>query len=523
MSRTGITFNAQWIVQLRPYQEDTITQYDALTAKGVRAPLIVAPTGSGKTLIAAAIMQRNDTDRFLFLAPRRELIFQTCRKLTEIGVPHGVILAGDKRMNLYARVQVASRDTLISRVMRTKRLVLPGIDRIIIDEAHIGLSDRFISLLDHWPNAQRIGLTATPCRSDGKALGTLYDELIEAATYTQLIEMGHLVRPRYFSVSEPDLRKVRTTAGDFNQLDLNAVMNRSELVGDIVEHWMKHAASRRTVVFATSIEHSVALAREFIAQGVSAEHVDAGTPYKEREEIFGRFSSGITQVLTNCTLASVGFDLPELDAVVFARPTKSLGLYLQMLGRGLRPAGGKSDCLVLDHAGNVHRHGFVTEERYWTLHGRYALDAELTRAAKEKKEEAGVVSLTCPVCRYVFEGSRQCPTCGYWFPRKAKALETRDGELVEIGSAKTASLGQKRHFYLELAGYADLKEYSGSWALHRYQDKFKEAPDWSWRTHVEKHGGLHPSIETVRWIKSRQIAYSRAKAKVKKRAQLAVV
>lgn len=480
---------------------------------------MVAPTGAGKTLIAAAIIERNNMERFLFLAPRRELIHQTCKKLTEIGVPHGVILAGDKRMNLYSRVQVASRDTLISRVLRTKRLVLQPFDRIIIDEAHIGLSDRFISLLAQWPKAQLIGLTATPCRSDGKALGSLYDELIQVSTYAELTRLGFLVPARYFSVSEPDLKMVRTTAGDYNQLDLDAVMNRSELVGDIVEHWLKHAADRRTVVFATSIEHSVALAREFIEHGVSAEHVDAMTPHKEREGTFERFSNGITQVLTNCTLASIGFDLPELDAVVFARPTKSLGLYLQMLGRGLRPAVGKSDCLVLDHAGNVHRHGFATEERFWTLHGKYALDEERTQAAKEKKDAEGVVSLTCPVCHYVFEGSRQCPACGFWFPRKAKTLSTRDGELIEVGEKRIATLTDKRHFFLELSGYAELKEKSLGWASHRYKDKFGEWPDWAWRTHVEKHGGLDPSIDTVRWIKSRQIAYSRAR----KRAAVSVV
>jgi DNA repair protein RadD len=497
--------------QLREYQESAIARLDDYTSKGVQAPLLVAPTGSGKTVIMSAIVERNPSQRFLILVPRRELVHQTCRKLDDVGVRHGVILAGDNRLNLYARVQVASRDTLIARLLRKEKYKLTDFDRVLIDEAHIGMSARFQQLIGLWPNAQRIGFTATPCRSDGKALGQVYDELIEVSNYAELTKLGFLVPARYFSVSEPDLKKVRTTAGDFNQGDLDKVMNRSELVGDIVEHWMKHAASRRTVVFATSIEHSVALATEFIEHGVSAEHVDAMTPQSEREAIFHRFQNGITQVLTNCTLASVGFDLPELDCVVFARPTKSLGLYLQMLGRGLRPAGGKQDCLVLDHAGNVHRHGFATDERYWTLHGKYALDASRTKEAKKKKEaEQGIVAITCPQCKCVWEGSNQCPSCGYYFQQKAKGVETRNGQLVEIGKSKVESPESKMRFFLELAGLGEMKDYKSGWAANQYKERFGEWPEWKWKNHVDKFGGMDPSIETIRWVKSRMIRYSKA-------------
>ena len=135
-------------------------------------------------------------------------------------------------------------------------------------------------------------------------------------------------------------------------------MNQPQLMGDVVEHWLRHAADRRTVVFGTSVDHAIALAAAFRAAGVPAEHVDANTPTEEREAVFGRFRAGETQVLTNCFLAAYGFDLPAIAAVVLARPTKSLMLYLQMLGRGLRIDDGKRDCLVLDHAGCVHRFGF---------------------------------------------------------------------------------------------------------------------------------------------------------------------
>jgi DNA repair protein RadD len=418
-------------------------------------------------------------------------------------------------VNLYAKVQVASVDTLISRALRRQKLHhLPKFELIIVDEAHVGLTDTRARLLALWPDARIIGLTATPCRSDGKALGRVYDELVEVATVQELVDAGFLVKARYFSVSEPDLKKVRTTAGDFNQGDLDAVMNQSKLVGDIVGHWMEHAATRRTVVFATSIEHSVALAKEFLEHGVSAEHVDANTPQQAREAIFKRFATGATQVLTNCTLASIGFDLPELDCVVFARPTKSLGLYIQMLGRGLRPAPGKADCLVLDHAGNVLRHGFATDPRFWTLHGKYAEDLEKKERAKKEREAKGEKEIKCPHCRCVWVGGRECPECGYWFQPKSKAIETHDGRLVELGQMvsdiKNHTPQQKFQFFRELWGYAEVHGYKPGWAANKFKERYGVWPEWKWNGNLEQIGGCDPSIETSRWIRSRQIAYAKA-------------
>lgn len=501
--------------KLRPYQWRAIDKMELLVQGGVRAPLIVAPTGAGKTVVAAEIVRRNAGRRILFLAPRRELIHQTCRKLDEVGVQYGVILAGDGRSNQYAHVQVASVDTLISRVLRKQKLQAMAFDIVLIDEAHVGLTDTRQRLLDLWPGATIIGLTATPCRSDGKALGRVYDELVEVTTVAELVEQGYLCPARYFSVSEPDLKRVRTTAGDYNRLDLDGVMNRPKLVGDIVEHWMRHAADRRTVVFATSITHSAALAAEFVSHGVTAEHVDANSPQVLREAIFKRFSNGDTQVLTNCTLASIGFDLPDLNCVVFARPTKSLGLYIQMLGRGLRPAPGKRDCLVLDHAGNVHRHGFATDPRYWTLHGKYAEDLAKKERAQREKKEKGEVAITCKQCKCVYEGGAVCPACGWSPPPKIRPVGTEDGSLVEVTrdrmpSASSMTKDERRAFFLELSGYAQMKGWKPGWASHQYRERFGEWPEWAWKTHVDQHGGAEPSLTTARWVQSKMIARRKA-------------
>lgn len=488
---------------LRDYQHAALDRIAAAFAAGRRAPLLVAPTGSGKTVIAAEILRRavEAGQRCLFLAPRRELVHQTCEKLDHRGVRYGVLLAGDPRVHLYAPVQVASVDTLLARVVRRTRLTLPDFDLIIIDECHLGITAARRALLDHWPDARRIGLTATPTRKDGRALGVLYDELIEVATPAELTAQTHLVPARYFSVSEPDLARVHTVAGDFHNGELEVAMNQPRLVGDIVGHWLAHAAARRTVVFATSIQHSVALAAAFVARGVAAEHVDAGTPADARAAIFQRFRAGGSQVLTNCFLASYGFDLPELACVVLARPTKSLMLYLQMLGRGLRPADDKTDCLVLDHAGNVHRHGFATDERLWTLDGEHAL----VPAERQAHERVEAKLLTCPDCSCMFTGSRTCPNCGYYFAPKGKEVETLDGELVEIGATLNPGQQDRLAFFGELRGLARERNYKPAWAAHKFREKHGDFPPWHWNDEP----ALAPSINTRRWVQSRFIAWQR--------------
>jgi superfamily II DNA or RNA helicase len=488
---------------LRDYQQAALDRLAAAFAAGHRSPLLVAPTGSGKTVIAAELIRQavDRGERCLFLAPRRELVHQTCEKLDALAVRYGVILAGDPRTHLYAPVQVASVDTLLSRVVRRSRLTLPTFDLVLIDEAHLGITSARQKLLDTWPDAKRIGLTATPTRKDGRALGILYDDLIELATPAELTARGHLVPARYFSVSEPDLSRVHTVAGDFHNGQLDAAMNRPTLVGDVVQHWLSHAALRRTVVFATSIAHSVALADEFLRAGVAAEHIDAGTADAERTEIFKRFRTGGTQVLTNCFLASYGFDLPALSCVVMARPTKSLMLYLQMLGRGLRPADGKTDCLILDHAGNVHRHGFAADDRLWTLDGELAL-VPPDRKTQERTESK---TLTCPDCQCVFSGSRTCPECGYYFAPKGREVETIDGSLVEIGASLSPDRLDQMQFYLELRGLAHERDYKGGWTAHKYKERFGGFPPWAWNDLP----AVVPTIETRRWVQSRFIAWKK--------------
>ena len=504
---TDLFQNPPAALVLREYQHRAVAEVDQAFASGARAPLLVAPTGSGKTVIAAALIRREieSGGRALFIAPRRELIYQSSRALRDAGIGHGVILAGADHLHApEAKAQVASLDTLQSRIARRGLLrELPDFSLILIDEAHLFVTAKRAELLDRWPGARRVGLTATPIRRDGRALGVLCDRLIEVASVAALIEAGFLVPARYFRLSEPDLARVRVTAGDYNARDLDAAVNTSGLVGDIIVHWLRHAADRRSAVFCTSVRHSVAVAEAFQRAGVTAEHVDASTPTDEREAIFERFKSGDTQVLTNCFLASYGFDLPALSCVVLARPTKSLMLYLQMVGRGLRPAPDKGDCMVLDHSGAVHRHGFAHEDRAWSLDGHNDLSDRGTGSRAESTERK---QIDCPECRAVFTGTTTCPECGYRIPPKARDVETLDGKLVELGQSKGAPV-DRREFYAELRAFARERNYSPKWAAAQFRERFGAWPPFAWNDEPM----IAPSLVTRRWCKSRLIAYAKSR------------
>jgi superfamily II DNA or RNA helicase len=487
---------------LRPYQVEALAQLDAAFTAGRRAPLLVLPTGAGKTVIAAEWMRRLVAagQRVLFLAPRRELIAQASEKLDAVGVGHGVILAGaDPRDGLEAPVHVASVDTLVSRVLRHGTLEAPHYDLVIVDEAHLSITAVRKRLLACWPDARRVGLTATPTRKDGRALGVLYDVLIEPATTRRLVALGYLSPARYFSWPTADLRGVQVIAGDYNLGQLERVVNRSSLLADVVSTWMQRASDRRTVVYGVSIAHAVALAEAFRHVGVAAEHVDAKTPAPERAATFARFRAGTTQVLTNCFLAAYGFDLPELSCVVLARPTQSLMLYLQMLGRGLRIADGKTDCVVLDHSGAVRRFGFATEPREWRLTGTTALAPTPSRATPPREPK------TCPECHAVWMDGPACPECGYMLRPKGRLVDTLEGDLVEIG-VRTPEEIDRRAFYAELREYAAAHGFKPVWAALSFRDRFGIWPPWAWNGEPTRE----VSFATLGWITSRFIRWKKS-------------
>jgi DNA repair protein RadD len=354
--------------ELRSYQVDVLADVDRAVAAGQRHVLLVAPTGSGKTIVAGRLI-RNTVDRgqrVLIFAHRREIISQTSLKLLAEDIEHGIIQSGFPP-HLHFPVQVATIQTLAART-RSRRLELPAADLVIVDEAHHSTARTYRAVIAAYPDAILIGLTATPCRGDGRGLGGIFDVIIECPQVAELTARGHLVPAVIYAPAERlNLRGVQVRQGDYVEAQLAARVDRDDLVGDIVTQWHRHAEQRRTVVFATGVRHSMHIAAEFRRAGVCAEHVDGSTPKDERDAILARLASGETTVVTNCMVLTEGFDLPVMGCIVLARPTRKMGLYRQMIGRGLRPAEGKVDCTVLDHAGAVFVHGFPDDPVEWTL------------------------------------------------------------------------------------------------------------------------------------------------------------
>jgi superfamily II DNA or RNA helicase len=309
--------------ELRPYQVEVIAEFDRAVAAGQRRIILVSPTGSGKTVIASAIIKaaRYEGKRVVVLAHRREIIKQTSTKLYEHGIQHGII-AAEFPTRPFEPVQVASIQTLWQRAIRTEAMELPAADLLVIDECHHSPARTYRKIIDVYPEAILLGLTATPCRGDGRGLGGIFETIIECPQVAELIEQGYLVKTRVYAPVNPDLTGVRVEKGDYVESQLADRMNTAKLVGDIVTHWHKYGERRKTVAFTVNVGHSVHLRNEFIRSGVRAEHVDGSTPKDERDATLARLASGETELVSNCMVLTEGWDMPEVGCCILARPTK---------------------------------------------------------------------------------------------------------------------------------------------------------------------------------------------------------
>jgi superfamily II DNA or RNA helicase len=491
----------------RAYQQEIIGAVWKTIDEQARRVLMVLPTGGGKTVIASDIIGEalNRTWRVLILVHRRELATQMSRKLHSAQIDHGIIQAGFTPRTL-PHVQVASVQTLHARAIRSERMSLPRANLIVVDEAHhIRARTWGEIIIEAYPDAAVLGLTATPCRGDGRGLGGVFEALVEGPDVKRLTELGHLVPAVYYAPYRPDLKGVKVSKGDYAEGQLAEKMDRADLVGDIVTHWLKLAEHRRTVVFATSVAHSVHIRDSFRAAGVMAEHIDGATPVEDRDKILAKFAAGTVEVVSNCMVLTEGFDCPEIGCIVMARPTKHMGLYRQMLGRGLRAAAGKSDCLVLDHAGAVFEHGFADEPVTWTL--KEDKKAE-NRKHRERSDYQGTTLVACPECQAVRMSGSPCPSCG-WRPQpKPQAVQVGEGELAKVSRdgqilAEMTAM-QKRSFHAQLLWIAYDKGYKPGWAAFKFKEKFHHWP-------AGKPEPMQPEPAVKSWVRSRQIAYAKAR------------
>lgn len=408
-------------VELRAYQTAGIARARIL-ARTHRRVLLVAATGSGKTVIAASIISSSHakSKRVVFFAHRQELINQTMNKLIDAGVPRadiGVLMGSDPRADAGARVQVASIQTW------ARRSDAPAADLVFIDEAHCALSPSYRRAVAHYcaAGATVLGLTATPYRANGDGLGECFDVIEVVAQPSELVAQGFILDPTIYAGKErADLSAVRISNGDYDAAALGSAMDKPNLVGGVVENWARLAEGRRTICFAATVEHSQSLVAAFVDSGVAAEHLDAETPKDDRAAILARLASGATAIVSNVGVLVEGFDLPAVKCCILARPTKSCGLFIQQCGRALRPWQGQT-ALVLDHAQNAQRHGWPTADRAFTL------EKKLKRGKGEAPvKECHECQRMCPV------QARACPGCLCEFPVKPPdRVEARGSERLE--------------------------------------------------------------------------------------------
>ena len=405
---------------LRPYQQQAVNDLRMAYRSGAQSPLLVAPTGAGKTIILAAITQGAAARgrRILILVHRRELIHQASAKLAAIGVDHGVIAAGIPPAN--ASVQVASVQTLIRRLERAE-----SPDLIVIDEAHHAVSRSWRKVIDHWPNSLLLGVTATPVRQDGRGLGIVFDRLVLGPSTAELMHCKFLTLARIYAPPPvADLTGIHRRAGDYAIDEAAERMDRPTVTGDAISHYQRIGAGQPAIVFCCNVKHAEHVCAAFNHAGVQAATLLGCTDPVRRDATVAGFAAGAIQVLVTVDVVSEGFDIPAAGCAILLRPTQSLGLYLQQVGRVLRPAPGKQAAVVLDHVGNVHRHGWPDDPREWSL------DDRLKRAGSTGQPAPSV--RTCPECFAAFKPALLCPACGAYCAPPARVIRQQDGDLQEL-------------------------------------------------------------------------------------------
>ena len=409
---------------LRPYQSDLADLIRAAFQRH-RSVLAVAPTGSGKTVLFSYIASRAAArgHRVIIMAHRVELIDQISRSLTDFGTTHGYIAAGYPRAGRLP-VQVASVFTLARRLART-----PAPTLIIVDEAHHSVrATTWGKVLAAYPDARVLGVTATPIRLSGEGLGECFDDMIVGPTIEELTVSGALVPCKVYAPPLITTDGLHIRGGDFSANELSARADTAKITGDAVDHYRRHAHGRAAIAFCVSIQHAEHVAAQFEAAGYPARSVDGRMDRTLRRDIVAAFTAGHLKVLTSCDLVSEGFDCPRIEVGISLRPTQSFGLWMQQVGRCLRPWPGKSQALIFDHAGNTERH-------LWTpgMPVEWSLDGGLTRA---RKSDVEIHVRICPVCfAAVRSGPPLCLECGAQFPVKPRALDEEEGTLVEVDTA----------------------------------------------------------------------------------------
>lgn len=486
-------------LELHDHQTRAVNMLKHSLGKGHTRPMLQAPTGMGKTVLASAIVEGAlaKGNRVMFVVPAISLINQTAEKFIAQGITDIGVIQADHPWTDYSKpVQIASIQTLKRRDLSN----LPFVQVVIVDEAH-----RWFTFCEQWFRDWNgvifIGLSATPWT---KGLGKHYDDLLISTTTQELIDKGFLSDFRVYAPTHPDLKNVKIVAGDYHEGQLSEVMGEAKIVSDVVANWLEKAKGRATLLFAVDRAHAKKQQQDFLSAGVSAEYIDAFTDVKDRERIARAFHDGSVQVVCSVGCLTTGIDW-DVRCIVLARPTKSEMLFVQMIGRGLRTAEGKDHCLILDHSDTHLRLGFVTDIQHEQLD-----DGEYKKSSSSEPKEA--LPKECGSCGVLKPPKQhECLQCGFK-PEKQSEVQAADGELAELSRVQKKrhlefSIDEKRAVYQQFLSHAQDRGHSQGWVGHKYKAYFGTWPPNQFRNCMP----VEVTPEIASWIKSQNIRFAKSK------------
>jgi DNA repair protein RadD len=479
----------QHMTTLRDYQNSALKQTYA-SMRLHRKTILQLPTGSGKSHIAAALMEHalQNNKRVAFLVDRIVLGDQITDRLFEAGLPISVMQAQHPMYNPNKPIQICSIQTLARR----DRRYWPEVDLFIFDEAHMKYAI-VQEIMDKWDLIPWLGLTATPFT---RGLGLIWENLVVGITTKELIEQGFLCDYEAFGPDTPNLVGVRRSGGDYSAPDLETRMN--SITGNIVKHYLETGNDRKGLAFTPTVAYSQYLAEEFKKNGVDADYVSHHDTPEQRHDKMTRYRSGDIRMMCNCDVLTKGFDMGDIEYGILARPTRSLALHIQMIGRFLRTHDNKPIATIMDHAGNIERLGFPDDDLPTTLDMGEPGENSDTRDEPEERQPR-----TCPQCYSIVPpATPQCPVCGH-MARRQPEVEVKSGILKKLENPNITAGQMKQDVYGQLLTIAKTYSYSRGWVSHKYKEIFKVWPRGMNETPTE------PTQDILGWVKSQNIRYAK--------------
>jgi superfamily II DNA or RNA helicase len=457
------------MVSLRPFQATGVTEIRGAYMAGHRRVLYVLPTGGGKTYTFVHIAEQAASrgNRVCILVHRQELVDQSSRSLHAIGCQHGVIAAG-YRQDLRHTVQVASVQTMARRL---HTIPAEFFQLLIVDEAHHAVAGTWSKVLAAMPQARVLGVTATPERLDGRGLGDQFDVMIEGPDAAWLTDEGFLVPAKVYRPSGFDFTSIRKLDTRKGHEASEAILRQGQAMGDAVTHYsrtIQNVYNGTAIAFCVSVAHADAVAEAFRNQGIPAAMLDGTMDRGQRRGLINDLGAGVLKVLTSCDIVSEGTDIPSVTGGIGLRPTDSLSLHLQQMGRILRPCEGKPFAVWNDHVGNTYngdlvKHGLPTDPREWSLEGR--------PKGKAKKPSQAIPIRICRVCfAAIPSAANPCPECGHVLEQARRELKVIEGDLRELTGAELRRQERREVTQArtreELEAIARERGYKPGWVAH---------------------------------------------------------